>query len=127
MEDVRTRALLPVLLATATLAVTGCSSGGSQVCDTLVEDGAGARIFLPYVAWGSGPADADGRLAIMDAAGEPPADIADDWETWHDHLSAISEAESAGDAPAELISDAASGDAAEAGSALGDYYVDTCL
>lgn len=120
------RKLLP-LLVLPTLLIAGCSSGASQACETLQENGAGARIFSSYVAWGAGPADADSRLAVMDSVEEPPADLVDEWDTWHTHLTAIREAEIAGGAPPELISDGASGDAAAAGSALSDYYIETCL
>ena len=76
---------------------------------------------------GSGPGEADSRLAAMDGIEEVPADVSEQWDAWHAHLSAISEAEHAGDAPAELIADGSSGAAAEAGSALSDFYTGTCL
>ncbi|WP_413318010.1 hypothetical protein AA0Z99_12920 [Agrococcus sp. 1P02AA] len=113
--------------AAAMLLLAGCSAGPSAYCETLQEQPAGNYVFNPYIGWGSGPAEVDSRLAAMDAVGEPPSELADAWATWHAHLTAISDAETAGEAPAELISASSSGEAAEAGTALSDHYVDACL
>lgn len=109
------------------LLLTGCSAASAEYCNTLQEQPAGNSVFNPYIGWGSGPAEADSRLAAMDAVREAPSDVADEWETWRAHLSAISEAETAGEAPSELIQAASSGGAADAGSALSDHYVEHCL
>ena len=121
------RTSLWALLLVPAFLLTGCSGGSSQFCDSLTEDGTGARIFTPYVAWGSGPGEAESRLAAMDGIDEVPADVSEQWDTWRAHLSAISEAERAGEAPSELIAEGSSGDAADAGSALSDFYTNTCL
>lgn len=122
----RRTSLWAFLLAPAFL-LTGCSGVSSEFCDTLTEGGTGARIFTPYIAWGSGPGEVDSRLAAMDGIEEVPAEVSKEWDTWRAHLSAVSEAEQAGDAPSELIADGSSGQAADAGSALSDFYTGTCL
>ena len=118
------------ILSAAVLTLAGLSgraAGAPEICSTLKEGGAGASMFTPYVAWGSGTADVDARLAVMDAAGEPPAEIEDAWGTWSTHLEAIREVEDTGSNPADAIADGSSGDAADAGSELSSFYSDSCL
>ncbi|WP_072314543.1 hypothetical protein [Agrococcus sp. Marseille-P2731] len=123
----RARTAAIALSAASMLLLAGCSGGSDAYCETLREQPAGNYVFNPYIGWGSGPAEVDSRLAAMDAVGEPPSDIADEWEAWRAHLTAISEAETAGETPTELIAAASSGEAADAGTALSEHYVDACL
>ncbi len=89
----RSTAALGAVALTAT-ALTSCGLGSSEYCDALSEDSNSAgQVYQPYIA-SEAPADwAEPRLDLLEEAGEPDDDLADDYETYLAYLEDMTEME----------------------------------